>query len=371
MHSRCNLRCDYCYVYEMGDDTWRSRPRVMERATIDAVAFRVAEHAAAHGVTEVEIVLHGGEALLAGAERIIYAVTSIRAKMGNSKCVKFITQTNGLLLDEEFLELFESLDVQVALSMDGGQEMHDRHRRNRTGGGSYAAVAAAAERLAGHPRLFSGLLGVIDLRNDPVRAYEELLRFSPPSVDFLLPHGNWSAPPPGRQASDATSPYGDWLVSLFDRWYQATPKETSVRLFEEIMSLVLGGSSRTEGIGLSPVSVVVVETDGDILQSDLLTTAYPTAGATGLSVLTDPFDAALRGPHSATRQGGTLVLSEECQSCPIVRVCGGGLYAHRYRAGTGFDNPSVYCPDLYRLINHIAGRLAADLNVINRPRTCR
>jgi len=28
------------------------------------------------------------------------------------------------------------------------------------------------------------------------------------------------------------------------------------------------------------------------------------------------------------------------------RTCGGGLYAHRYRSGLGFANPSVYCADL-------------------------
>jgi uncharacterized protein len=42
-------------------------------------------------------------------------------------------------------------------------------------------------------------------------------------------------------------------------------------------------------------------------------------------------------------------------------VCGGGLYAHRYRAGVGFRDRSVYCADLLRLIDHIKARLAADL----------
>ncbi|WP_442788667.1 hypothetical protein [Dactylosporangium sp. NBC_01737] len=33
--------------------------------------------------------------------------------------------------------------------------------------------------------------------------------------------------------------------------------------------------------------------------------------------------------------------------------CGGGLFAHRYSADRGFDNPSVYCPDLMERIQHI------------------
>ena len=26
--SRCNLDCDYCYVYRMGDDAWRLQPKL-------------------------------------------------------------------------------------------------------------------------------------------------------------------------------------------------------------------------------------------------------------------------------------------------------------------------------------------------------
>jgi len=42
-------------------------------------------------------------------------------------------------------------------------------------------------------------------------------------------------------------------------------------------------------------------------------------------------------------------------------VCGGGHYAHRFDARTGFRNPSVYCPDQQKLIRHIGGRMRADL----------
>ena len=31
IHSRCTLACDYCYMYELADKTWRLRPRRMPR----------------------------------------------------------------------------------------------------------------------------------------------------------------------------------------------------------------------------------------------------------------------------------------------------------------------------------------------------
>jgi uncharacterized protein len=340
-------------MYELGDQSWRSRPQVMSHGVIDDLARRIAEHTAEHEIPEVEIVLHGGEPLLAGAETISYAVRTIRTALRPRSQATFCIQTNGVLLDQRFLNLFEDLDLRIGLSLDGDAEMHDRHRRHADGRGSYARVAAAAKLLAEHPRLFSGMLSVIDLRNDPVRTYEALAAFGPPVIDFLLPHGNWTAPPPGRPTTNDSAPYGDWLVAVFDHWYHAGTGAPRVRLFEEIMCLLLGGSSRIEDVGLSPLTMVVVESDGGIALSDVLPAL---AGVASANVAAQGFGAALRAALPATAK-----LAAQCRACPIGSVCGGGLYAHRYRAGHGFDNPSVYCADLFRLITRIRDRLDTDL----------
>ena len=72
------------------------------------------------------------------------------------------------------------------------------------------------------------------------------------------------------------------------------------------------------------------------------------------------FDAALAEPAIAARQIGLAALGDQCQACPVVRICGGGYYPHRYRAGHDFREPSVFCPDLLRLIAYIDRRVAAD-----------
>jgi uncharacterized protein len=68
---------------------------------------------------------------------------------------------------------------------------------------------------------------------------------------------------------------------------------------------------------------------------------------------------------------GSRSLSRQCRSCHIHQVCGGGLYAHRYRQGTGFHNPSVYCPDLLRLIGHIRRAVQADIDELRGKQTPR
>jgi uncharacterized protein len=369
LHSRCNLACDYCYMYEMADQSWRKQPRRMSRATLARVAMRIAEHVEAHGLRSVEVILHGGEPLLAGIEHTRYAVATLRdALVGGVELVVRV-QTNGVLLDEAFLRLFDELDVQVGVSLDGDAEGHDRHRRRATGTGTHAEVQAGLRRLTAPEfrHLFSGLLCAVDLANDPLVTFKALLEHEPPMIDFLLPHGNWDTPPPGWSA---TSPhYGDWLVAVFDRWYAAPERETQIRLFNEIIRLVHGRPSRSESIGLSPVAVVVVETNGSIEQVDTLKSAYEGAAGTMLHVLRDSFDATLALPSIAARQIGPRALSSVCADCEIAKACGGGLYPHRYRSGTGFRNPSVYCRDLLRLITHIRDVFAEDVALLGKPAT--
>jgi uncharacterized protein len=361
VHSRCDLSCDYCYMYQMADQSWRSQPKRMSLEVAGQVVTRIAEHARAHNLDEISIALHGGEPLLAGPDLIGYLIGAMRDAAGSDTTVRPFVQTNGTGLDEEYLALFGRLGVRVGVSLDGGRAAQDRHRRYASGRGSYAAVTAGLRLLADERfrHLFSGLLCVIDLANDPLDVYHGLLEFGPPRVDFLLPHGTWDSPPPRRVGGDAATPYADWLITIFDHWYDKP--DTQIRLFDQIVRLLLGRASRTESVGLAPAQFVVIETDGAMAQVDTLKATFHGAADTGLNVAQDSFDDALRLPQIAARQIGYGALCAKCQACKVGRVCGSGLYAHRYRAGSGFANPSVYCPDLLRLIEHIRDRVSADI----------
>jgi uncharacterized protein len=361
IHSRCDLACDYCYMYTMADQSWRTRPRRMPIDVAEQAAARIGEHVRRHALGEIELVLHGGEPLLAGPGFIAQLVAAVRTAVGDQAAVRTSVQTNGVGLNEEYLALFDQIGVQVGVSLDGDPDAQDRHRRFTGGRGSHLAVTAGLSRLTDdrYRHLFNGLLCVIDLQNDPMATYEALLAFAPPRVDFLLPHGTWESPPPGRLPDEAETPYADWLITVFDRWYWQP--QTQIRFFAEIIRLLLGETSDFEMVGLEPVRFLVIETDGAIEQADTLKAAFSGAPRTGLNVSHDSFDAALLLPEVAARQLGYRALSTECQECRIRQVCGGGLYAHRYRPGTGFANPSVYCPDLMRLIGHIRQTVAADI----------
>ncbi|MET8232390.1 FxsB family cyclophane-forming radical SAM/SPASM peptide maturase [Micromonospora sp. NPDC005298] len=346
VHSRCDLSCDHCYVYEHADQTWRGRPVRMAQATVRAAARRIAAHAREHDLPVVHVVLHGGEPLLLGAAGLREALTELRAAITPWTMLDLRMQTNGVSLDEELCRLLVEYDVRVGVSFDGDRAANDRHRVFAHGGSSHDHVRSALSllRRPEHLTSYAGILCTIDVRNDPDQVYEALLAERPPRVDLLLPHATWDRPPyrPGP------TPYADWLGRIHQRWVDEG-RPLPIRLFE---ALTPGGGG-TEAFGLAPADVLVVETDGSWEQVDSLKTAYHGAAGTGFDVFGHSVDEASRHPGVAVRQAGVDGLCATCRSCPVVERCGGGLYAHRWRTGSGFDNPSVYCADLLRLIDTI------------------
>jgi uncharacterized protein len=358
VHSRCNLSCSYCYVYEMKDQGWRGLPMGMSPAVTDRTIERIAEHAAAHGLSSVDVILHGGEPLLAGAPWLSSLVGSLRSQVPAQ--VNMILQTNGTLLQPPMLSTLKRLGIRVGVSLDGDAEATGRHRRYANGRNSFDAVAAGLTLLQ-TPEFrdcYGGILCTIDVENDPVGTYEALLEFKPPALDLLLPHANWSSPPRAGHAK--------WLIDVFERWYRAPRQETRIRLFTELIQLALGRPGAVEGLGLLPSTLIVVDTDGSIKQLDSLSSAYPGAADVGLNVMSDSFDDALDHPTTVARQIGAEALSPECQTCSVMKICGGGLYPHRYRDGDGFRHRSVYCDDLLTLITHVRDRVLTDIDRLRR-----
>jgi uncharacterized protein len=370
VHSRCDLACDHCYIYRHADQGWRRMPSVISAETANWAGRRIAEHAVTHGLPEVCVILHGGEPLLLGVRRARTLLAMLRAQLSPVTAIDFRVVTNGVRLNEQWCRLFDEYDVKVGVSLDGDQVANDRHRRFRNGRSSYAQVNRALSllRKPEFRHLYAGILCTIDIANDPEAVYDALVAQAPPRLDLLLPHATWSNPPyrlPGPDgdvsARIVDTAYADWLLEIYQRWTREG-RPMPVRMFDSILSAARGGPSFTEAFGADSGDVLVIETDGSWEQPDSMKTAYHSAGATAMRVMEHTVDDVARHPQIAARQRGVAALCATCRACPVVRICGGGLYAHRYGPG-GFDNPSVYCDDLKELITKV---IADDVAVLGR-----
>src|SRR5262245_23810708 len=57
--SRCNLNCSYCYVYNKGNDSWRSQPGIMPDRIFEASVQRIRRYCEDSGQAQITISFHG------------------------------------------------------------------------------------------------------------------------------------------------------------------------------------------------------------------------------------------------------------------------------------------------------------------------
>lgn len=357
--SRCNLDCDYCYVYHHADQGWRSLPKLLSSEDRAAFAARLADYAREAGLKRAAVIYHGGEPLLAGAETIVEFTRDLRAAVGPEVDLEVGIQTNGLLLTDDVLDLLEHERIAVSLSLDGPREVNDLHRTTRRGRSSFDKVEGALERLKARPDTFAGVIAVIDAGVSPRTLLEYFAPHRPPKLDFLLPDSHHGVLPPGREADPGR--YERWLIEAFDLWFDEFP-ELPVRTFEALLDSITGLNSGTDAFGLGDVSLITIETDGTYHDLDVLKVVGD--GATRLkgSVTDTPISTVAASAAIAahrrllTKEG----LSATCRSCEVVDICGGGSVPHRYGA-EGFDNPTIYCGEMKALIAHVRMRLEGGL----------
>ncbi|MDF3056211.1 MAG: hypothetical protein K0R17_426 [Rariglobus sp.] len=142
----CNLRCSYCYT---GAKFHASMPA------------EVGEYAVQRALSSIRLrgTLHlgffGGEPLVEAQRIREWIRTTRRAARLQGKHVRFNLTTNGTLTDADAQAVLMDPDVDLTISCDGTPELHDRHRRDVQGRGSYAQVEATLRTLIAAHRPFS------------------------------------------------------------------------------------------------------------------------------------------------------------------------------------------------------------------------
>lgn len=348
--SRCNLDCGYCYVYHMGDEAWRDQPKQMSDQVLARVASRLSTQLALQS-SPFSVVLHGGEPLLLGAQRLDRFCATLRAALPHPCGIH--VQTNGALLSDPIIDVLVRYDVGISVSIDGPQAVHDRFRLDHRGRGSFDRVRAGLARITSREDakpLLAGVLAVIDPTSDPAQVYAALKETGAPSLDVLPRDGNWDRLPFGKSGPE-TIEYGRWLGGLLDA-YLADPEPPNVRLLDDLLRLLLGGQSIKEGVGTTDYGILVIEPDGTVDKNDTLKVAG--AGADRFerrwSVFEHGFDEILGSAEFVAYYRQQRPLSPICAGCPDLGVCGGGMVAHRWSAARGYDNPTVFCADQRHLI---------------------
>lgn len=352
--SRCNLDCSYCYVYQGKDTSWKEQPKRMSLATIDHLVKRLVEQAELQNIG-FAIVLHGGEPLLLGYNRLEYLLKSLRENL-SSEDFPISIQTNGALLNNKFLDLFSLYRANVSISLDGDKETNDLSRLTAQGNSSFYDVISAIKLLQNHKDsdfLFSGTLSVIQLESPAKKTYDFFKSLNVPSMDFLLQDGNIDRLPKGKSSLLSTE-YGDWTIDLLSE-YIKDDSPRRIAFLDDLIRLCLGGDSIKEGKGSQKYGILIIETDGEIRKNDTLRSSYD--GADFFSIreyISDTsLNKVLQSEEFQDLSNLQCKTSDVCNSCPYLSICGGGMPLYRWSDKNAYDNPSVYCSDHMVLIKKI------------------
>jgi len=351
----CNLNCAYCYLYKHGDEGYKSRPKFMEREAFEALLVRIREYCDREEGRKTAIIFHGGEPTMLGREQLARFAGRAREVLGE-RLDGLAMQTNGTLIDGSWLDMLRQYQIQVGVSLDGPAAIHDTNRLDFAGGGSHAAASRAIAMLL-QAGMSPGILCVVAPGASGLEIYRHFRALGVPRMDFLLPdvthdtRGVFYGAYPG-------TPVADYLIPIFDDWFAEDNPGVKIRIFWSILGALLGGGTETDQLGNPACGYVVIETDGSIQPNDVLRICEQGMAETRLNVFQHGFDDLALGPpllRQVMDEGPPLAAA--CRACRERDVCGGGYLPHRYSKSRGFDNPSVWCPDLLRLIGHIRQRV--------------
>lgn len=355
----CNLNCTYCYVFNGEDTRYLLRPRVMEREVAKTAINRIFEYTQKNGIKQLLLSFHGGEPLLVGKEYLSWLLTYIKETCPSNLKIRFGIQTNGVLLDKEWLKLFADYGISVGISIDGTPEIHDRYRIDHGGRGSYQAVRRAINLLKDNNLVGWGVLCVINPEVRGLDVYRHFREIGIETMDFLFPDFSHDTLP---FHSEGTTPYADYLIEIFDEWYTTGDPSVQIRKFESIMRMLLGGKSKINSIGGGPIDEIVIESDGSLEPLDVLRSCGDGFTYLGLNVLNNTIEELLTTSLFQIGIESDKHISKTCQQCSVFQICGAGYLPHRFSKELQFSNPSIHCADLKKLILHIAKRILPDIH---------
>ncbi len=128
---RCNLTCSYCFLSEALNNNGKLTNMDIDtaRKAIDLFSSLVKENS----VENPEIILYGGEPLI-NLEVVEFVLYYASEKIQNCK---FSLNTNGTIIQPKIANLLKKYQVEVGISIDGPENIHDKLRKSRNGSGTF------------------------------------------------------------------------------------------------------------------------------------------------------------------------------------------------------------------------------------------
>jgi uncharacterized protein len=295
---------------------------------------------------ELDVRWHAGEPLAAGLGFYADAAARLAVLLGPHVAVRHSVQTNGLFLNDAWMELFRTWDFRVGVSVDGPAVIHDAYRRTRGGRGTLASVERRLGLFARHALPFDVISVVTPHTLDHADAYlDYMAELAPRSLGVNIEESE--GPHHSTAIADRTfvERFGEFAERLV-AWSVDTG--IPVREAQAVHEVVSGPGREVINTQNLPGAILTVAVNGDLTtySPELAGQSHPLLDGFTVGNVDDPdILASLRGftarPVARQIQAGT----ELCRrSCPYFAFCGGGAPANKlYENGTFASTRTVHC----------------------------
>lgn len=339
----CSLSCDYCYIKTHNK---KIPKKIMPLNTIEKVIKEYSKIVDGEDVSSLIFTWHGGEPLLVGIEYYEKIMEMQKAIIPVSCNVQNSITTNGVNLNLQWIEFLKKNNFRTAVSLDGPQHIHDKHRVFPSGSGSFSKVIKGIELLKENKMDF-GVLCVIteDLVNDIQGFFDFCLSNNILDIGFnpYLSNKKWLP----------EEKFTKFLIEIFDLWYELDNPNFSIREINDIIARIFGRKSSSCETEHCFGNHITIDINGDIFACDLLIgTAEMNLGNINEISICEVFSSE-KYKNIKQRTYNSL---QSCFKCNFFSICKGGCMYRRYVKNNNFSERDIYCETKKKVISHILNK---------------
>ncbi len=366
---RCNLACPHCYYFYLEYNGTTNSPLITE-AVVDELPRFLVRSLDQLNIQQLNISLHGGEPLLLKKPRFDDLCRRLREALDSRVALHLNVQTNGVLIDDEWVEIFSRHRVKVGVSIDGPKALHDRHRPDKRGRGSYDGAVRGLRVLQsavsdGKMEVCGALCTVHRERetSDVLRHLIDDLGVGSPNLNF--PRGGWDCEDAIQWNREIDAHRGIVRYWLDNCVY---PDFHFVRGISDVLFAMQSddGARHNDRRASCQHHIATISSDGALLIDDNLLGVDESLAASDLTIFGTSLRDLIESPIWQQLNAAVDLVPRECEDCPWLRSCRSGALFNRFSREDGFGRKSVLCETMQMLHEELAGYLVAN-NVVSLP----
>ncbi len=332
---KCNMKCSYCFYHDLAQKRQIKDYGLMTEATMIKIIDRVF---AIDNLKIINFCFQGGEPTLIGIEYFQNFINYVN-KMNRKKIkINYSLQTNGTLITQEFINLFKDNDFLIGLSIDGPKLINDYNRFYNDGQGTHQRIMQTLNEFKLNAIRFNVLVVVTkQIAVEPKKVYNF---FKKNQVDYLqfIPVMELIGEKRGKENWSLTPKlYGEFLEKLFSLWNNDLASKTApqIRQFENWIGILKG--YQPESCDMRGVCSIqnIIEADGSVYPCDFYVFEKLKLG----NVHNNSFMEMYQNPIIQKFINQSMVVPEQCQTCPYISLCRNGCLRQR----DTMDNLNYYC----------------------------